>query len=140
MEEVGIVSRTDGVMATVVVERKSACDQCRQGCRVSDSGAEIEALNVARASVGQTVRVKMKPYTYLKGSILVYGFPALALILGAVAGREWLPVLVPSVDRDLLSAFCGFLALLVSFVLVKAATSRAEKRTEYKPVIEEIIG
>ncbi len=139
MEEVGVVKRINGVMATVVVERKSACDRCTQSCKVTGSGAEIEALNLVKARVGQTVQVQMKPFTYLKGSLLIYGFPALALIIGAVIGREWLPVFVPDVDKDLLSAITGFAALLLSLIMVKVLTSRAEKNVELKPVVDRIL-
>jgi sigma-E factor negative regulatory protein RseC len=139
MEEIGVIKKTDGVMATVLVERKSACDQCQQGCKVTEGGAEIEALNAARAEIGNTVKIQMRPLTYLKGTMLIYGFPVLALIVGAVAGREWVPNYITSVDKDLLSAFCGFFALLIAFILVKFIAARAEKNVEMKPVIEEII-
>jgi sigma-E factor negative regulatory protein RseC len=139
MEEIGVVKKVEGVMATVVVERKSACDQCAQSCKVTEGGAEIEALNTARAHVGETVKVQMQPYTYLKGSLLVYGFPALALIIGAVAGRELLSRYITAIDKDLLSAIGGFGALLIAIILVKIFASRAEKNVELKPVIEEIV-
>lgn len=139
MEEIGVVKKTNGVMATVVVERKSACDQCKQSCKVTEGGAEIEALNLVRADVGSTVKVQMKPYTYLKGSLLVYGFPALALIIGAVAGRELISRYITGIDKDLLSAVCGFGALMIAIIIVKIYTSKAEKNIELKPVIEEIL-
>ncbi|MEE9524742.1 MAG: SoxR reducing system RseC family protein [Thermodesulfovibrionales bacterium] len=139
MEEIGVIKKIDGVMATVVVEKKSACDQCKQGCKVTEGGAEIEALNLAKAELGNTVKVQMKPFTYLKGTLLVYGFPVLALISGAVAGREWIPKYITTVDKDLLSAFSGFLALLVAFIIVKFIAAKSEKNVELKPVIAEVV-
>lgn len=139
MEEIGVVVKVEDVFATVSVERKSACDQCKMGCKVTGEGAEIEALNLARAKVGQTVKISMRPYTYLKGSLLVYGFPALALIVGAVIGREWLSLVIKSIDKDLLSAITGFTACFLAFLLAKIVTARAEKKVEYKPVVEEIL-
>jgi sigma-E factor negative regulatory protein RseC len=139
MEEIGVVVKVEDVFATVSVERKSACDQCKMGCKVTGEGAEIEALNLARAKVGQTVKISMRPYTYLKGSLLVYGFPALALIVGAVIGREWLSLVIKSIDKDLLSAITGFTACFLAFLLAKIVTDRAGKKVEYKPVVEEIL-
>lgn len=139
MDEIGIVKNIDGVIAIVFVERKSACDSCKAGCKVSDSGAEIEAINNAKASVGQKVKVVMKPYSYLKGSMLVYGIPALALIIGAIIGKEFLSVYFKNVDPDITSAISGFALFILSFVIVKLWSSRLEKKTEYKAVIAEIL-
>ena len=139
MDEIGVVKDTHGIFATVVVARKSACSDCKAGCHVTEAGAEIEAVNAARASAGQRVRVAMKPYTYLKGSLLVYGVPALALIIGAVAGKEVMSSFFPGADPDILSAICGFGAFLLSFVGVKLWSSRLEKKVDFKPVVEEIL-
>ncbi len=138
MEEIGIVKATDGVFATVSVETKSACEQCKVGCKVTDSGAEIEAVNRAKARIGQRVRVELRPYAYLKGSILVYGLPALALIIGAVAGKEFFSSYFKK-DPDIVSAIFGFGAFILAFIGVKLWSMRIEKKIEYKPVIEEII-
>lgn len=141
MEETGIVKRLNGNIAIVVVDRKSACDQCKAGCKVTDSGAEIEALNLAEARIGQKVKVVMRPYTYLKGSIIIYGVPALALIVGAIIGKEVLSPVYPfkDLDPDIVSAIVGFGAFILSFLLVKIWSKGVERKTEYRPVIQEII-
>ncbi|GAB4408140.1 MAG: hypothetical protein OHK0032_03540 [Thermodesulfovibrionales bacterium] len=139
MEEIGVVKSINGIMARVSVERKSACDQCKAGCKVTEEGAEIEAVNQAKAGIGQKVKVVMKPYSYLKGSILIYGLPALALIAGAIVGKEFLSGSFKDIDPDILSAICGFGAFILSFVIVKLWSSRMERKIEYKPVIEEIL-
>ncbi|MFN3480160.1 MAG: SoxR reducing system RseC family protein [Thermodesulfovibrionales bacterium] len=141
MEETGIVKSLSGALAIVVVERKSACDQCKAGCKVTDSGAEIEALNPVKAKIGQRVKVIMKPYTYLKGSIIIYGIPALALIIGAIIGKELLASIHPftGLDPDVVSAITGFGAFVLSFLVVKIWSMKIEKKIEYKPVIEEIL-
>ncbi|MGW8273377.1 MAG: SoxR reducing system RseC family protein [Thermodesulfovibrionales bacterium] len=139
MDEVGVVKEAGPVHAVVVVDRRSACDQCKMGCKVTGEGAEIEALNLAHARVGQTVRVRMRPYTYLKGSLLLYGIPALALVTGAIVGRELLAPLLGVLDRDLVSALSGLVLCFVSFLLARIISSRIEKKVEYKPVIEEIL-
>lgn len=139
MDEVGIVKSINGAIAVVSVERKSACDSCKAGCNVSDSGVEIEAFNKAKAAVGQKVRVKMEPYLYLKGSILIYGMPAIALIIGAIIGKEYLSGFFKGSDPDIVSAISGFGMLILSFIAVRLLSARLEKKTEYKPVIEEII-
>lgn len=141
MEETGVVSRVDGVKAFVTVKRKSACDACAAGsvCKVSEGGSEIEAFNAVHAEAGDTVKISFKAFTYLKGTLLVYGIPALALVVGAVVGKEYLPALFPTSDPDILSAFAGFGFMGVSFAAVRLLISRFEKKKELVPVVEEII-
>lgn len=141
MEEVGIVKSIEGVTAKVLVERKSACDKCSVGiCHgSSDDGALIEALNIAKAKEGQKVKVVFKSYSYLKGTILIYGLPALALIIGAVLGKEFLPWFFSGVDPDLLSAVGGFGLFFLTFIAARLFSMRMEKKTEFKPVVEEIL-
>jgi len=139
MEEIGVVISTSGVFAIVSVERKSACERCGGGCKITDAGAELEALNRAKALKGQKVRVVLRPYSYLKGSVVVYGLPALALILGAVMGKGFFSRVFYPMDPDIVSAIFGFGAFIVAFLAVKVWSKRIEKDTSYKPVIEEIL-
>ena len=139
MEEIGVVKSISGVLAIVAVEGKSACDQCKLGCKVTGSGAELEAINRAKAKVGQRVRVELKPYSYLKGSIIVYGLPAVSLVIGAVIGKEFFSRFLRRMDPDLVSAIFGFGAFLLTFIVIKLWSMKVEKATEYTPVIEEIL-
>lgn len=140
IEETGTVKSINGIMALVDIPRKSACEGCTAGtCRPEEKTMEIEAVNQAGAVAGQKVRIAIKPYTYMKGSMLVYGVPAVALVLGAVFGKEVMGRLFVTRDPDILSAIFGFGALLVSFVVVKILTNVAGKKIESKPVIEEIL-
>jgi len=141
MEEIGVVKSTEGMHAVVEVRRKSACEHCTLGtCQFTDDAAEIEAVNKAGAEVGQKVRLVLVPYTYLKGSMLIYGLPALAMIIGAVLGKEVLSGYITGVDADGVSAMTAFALCALSFVFVKIWSGRKPKGKEQKkPVIEEII-
>jgi len=139
MEEIGTVKSVQGPIATVVVPRKSVCDQCTSGtCHLADDGAKLEAINDVGAAVGQKVRVELRGFSYMGGSMIVYGLPALALIVGVVIGKELGPRF-SGIDSDLLSAIVGFGAFGLSLVGVKIWASRAEKETKYQPVITEIL-
>lgn len=140
MEEIGVVQKTVGPLATVLVERKSICDRCTEGkCLLTEGGAIIEAFNEVNAREGQRVKVIFRPYSYLKGSVLIYGIPALSLIIGALVGFLYLPNYIKNIKPDLLSAITGFSLFLVAFVVVRLIASRMEKKVEYKPVIVEIL-
>ncbi len=140
MEEIGVVKSVQGALAKVSVPRKSVCEGCTAGtCKPEEQSMEIEAVNRARAKVGQKVRVVIKTYTYLKGSILVYGIPAIALIAGAVLGKEIFSQQFKETDPDIISAIFGFSAFLLAFLGIKIWSIKAGKKTESNPVIEEIL-
>lgn len=141
IEETGTVKRVEGIMAFVDVPRKSACEGCTAGtCKPEEKFMELEALNQAGAAVGQRVRVAVKSSVYMKGSMVVYGLPALALVVGAVVGKELMAKVFTTMDPDILSAVFGFGAMAVSFVAVKLWSNAAGRKVESKPVIEEILG
>lgn len=140
IEEIGTVKSLAGGMAVVLVPRKSACEGCTAGaCKPDEQAMEIEAVNRAGAQVGQRVKVAIAPSAYMKGSLIVYGVPALALVLGAVAGKEWLSSLLPGRDPDMLSAIAGFASMFLALVVVKLWSLGAGSSSAGKPVIEEII-
>lgn len=140
MEEIGIVKSIEGITAKVSVPRKSACEGCTAGtCKPDEQSMEIEALNKAKAKVGQRVLVTLKASTYLKGSAIVYGIPAIALIIGAILGKELFSNFIKDIDPDILSAIFGFGAFALTFLAVKIWSASVERKTESKPVIEKIL-
>lgn len=141
IEEVGTVTRVEGVMAIVAVRKKSSCEGCTAGgaCKTTSEGVEIEAYNPVHAKVGQTVKLSIKPYTYLKGAMLVYGFPVIALIAGAILGKNIAQTYLETINSDLIAAIFGFSALILSILGIKIWSKKLDTKTEYKPVIEEII-
>jgi sigma-E factor negative regulatory protein RseC len=141
IEEIGIVKKTEGITAKVVVQKKSMCEGCTvQGtCESTGEGMEIEALNPLQAKEGQTVKVSMKPETYLKGSMLVYGLPLVLFFAGAIAGKNIGEEYFKDMNSDLIAAIGAFGALILSLAGIKLWSLKAEKKTEYRPVIEEIV-
>lgn len=141
MEEIGIVKSIEGVNARVMISLKgSPCESCIQdACTVPEKGIETEAINAARAKVGQKVKVVVSSYTYLKGAMLIYALPVVALIAGAILGKIHLPRFFSGTDSDLLAAAGGFFLFLLSLILIKLAVKRMDRKTEYKSVIESIV-
>ena len=135
-----MIMSINGLTAKVSVPRKSACEGCTAGtCKPGEQSMEIEAMNPIKANVGQTVRIVMKPYSYLKGAMIVYGMPAIALVIGAILGKEFFSTYFTGVDPDVVSAFFGFGAFIIFFLLIKFWSSKLEKKQDLKPVIEEIL-
>jgi sigma-E factor negative regulatory protein RseC len=141
IEETGTVIKTEGILAKVIVQKKATCEGCaaRGVCETTEGGMEIEALNPVNAKAGQTVKISMKPSVYLKGTMLVYGIPLVALIAGAIIGKNIGESYLKETSSDMVAAMTGFGALFISFLVIKIWTRKAETNTEHKPVIEEII-
>ena len=140
VEEIGIVTSVDGLTARVNVPKKSACEGCTAGvCITGEQSMEIVALNKAGAKAGQKVRVNVSSYVYMKSSMIIYGIPALALVLGAVFGKEVMSASFAGTDPDVLSAIFGFAFLGLSFVVIKIWSNRKTNEAGSTPVIEEII-
>jgi positive regulator of sigma E activity len=140
IEEIGIVKSVEGMTAVVSVPKKSACEGCTLGtCTTQEKSMEIEAWNEAGAVAGQRVRVAIKSYAYMKGAMIVYGLPAVGLVAGAIFGKELMGKVFPASDPDVLSAVFGFAACILSFVIVKIWANKAGKKTESRPVVEEIL-
>jgi len=115
IEETGVVTEVDGIMAKVAVHKRGACEGCAaQGsCESTPEGMEIEALNPVGAKVGQTVMVSMKAQTYLKGTMFVYGLPLAVFIAGAIAGKNIGDRYITSVSSDLVAAVAAFASLII---------------------------
>ncbi|MFZ5907788.1 MAG: SoxR reducing system RseC family protein [Nitrospirota bacterium] len=141
VEEVGLVKSAEGMVAKVLVERKNACEGCTSGmCKPADQSMEIEALNPLNAHAGQKVRVEIRPYSHMRGSLIVYGIPVLSLVAGAVLGREVFSLFLKNLDSDSVSALFGFGAFGISLLFIKVWSTRlTEKKPGMKPMIKEII-
>ncbi len=141
MEEIGVVKSIDGTIAKVLVSKQeSPCENCTQDtCTIPEKGLETEAINKIGAKVGQKVKIVMTTDTFYKGALLMCVLPIAALIVGAIAGKIYLPVFINVKDSDLLAALGGFIALILSVVVIKIIMSRWNKNTEHKSVIESIM-
>ncbi len=140
IEEIGTVRSVNGPLAIVDVPKKSACEGCTAGtCKIEDQCMEIEAFNRAGAKVGDRVVISVKPFTFTKGSMMVYGLPAIGLVLGAVFGKDVMARYFPGTDPDTLSAISGFGVFILTLFFVKIWSNSAGKKIESKPVIEEVL-
>ncbi len=140
MEEKGIVTEIEGITAHVKVERKSACEHCTMGtCKISSDGANLKAINEAGAKVGQTVRVAIKDLTYVSGSFFFYGVPTFALIAGALLGLGVFSDMFPDINPDSIAAVSGFVSMVLSLIVVKLWSRKAERKSVYQPVVVEIL-
>lgn len=141
MLTMGVVRSVDGQTAKVFVEMGGGCcDHCeKEVCDVSTQGVETEALNLVHARVGQKVKISMKPFTYVKGALVLFILPICGLFVGAFLGRVYLPAYIHGTGADTLSAVGGLFLLGVSLILTKLFSAKMGRKVEHRPVIESII-
>jgi sigma-E factor negative regulatory protein RseC len=99
---------------------------------------EVEAINTADARIGDRVVLNIKTASLLKATFLLYVFPILAMIAGAVLGQTL------AVRRDLdpsgLSALCGFLFFGLAFIVIRITGRRLSQNDSYRPEIIKVRG
>jgi|AntRauTorckE6833_2_1112554.scaffolds.fasta_scaffold04426_3 sigma-E factor negative regulatory protein RseC len=138
--EIGRVIALKGDRAWVRTIRASACESCsaRNGCgqkllasASSGRANQILVSNHLEAKVGDDVTVAIDESALLAASLLVYALPLLSLVLGAVAGQQWLPA------QDA-GAIAGALAGLVAgFCATRFIQSRSPRG--YEPTLVRIL-
>jgi sigma-E factor negative regulatory protein RseC len=142
--ERGIVIRLgapDSGVAWVQTRRTSACKSCssRHSCGAGEGGGqdmEVEALNKAGAMVGDEIILNLDTAPLLKATFLLYVFPILCMIAGAVVGHRW--ALSLQWDPSGLSAALSLGALAVSFAVIRLGGRRLATHASYKPQIIRI--
>ena len=139
IEDIGKVVRVEGDNAFVEVERTSACAQCGlQEVEELVTGRPVfMALNTAKATIGETVKVRVQSAAYLKASAFIYGIPILCLIIGALLGFYLAGEL--GISSDTMSALLGMTGLIIGIIILFLFRRRGTKK-EYMPVIVEVIG
>ncbi len=112
--ETGRVIKTDGVTATVMIDKGAACKGCGKGqmgmCNPGGSGMVMEVNNTLNATVNDIVTVGIDSSVQKKGYLLLYLLPTFNFMLGAVIGY----ILKHTFNISYLDVASGFLSLIVT--------------------------
>jgi len=141
MDEDGVVRSVEGDHAVVSLTDQGGCESCPSAgiCHAEGNERRVNALNPVGARPGQRVRVTMHAQMYLKGTLLVYALPVIALIAGAISGQLLAGAYLPTVDPDLAAAGLGLGGMVAVFLGAKRWSRKVEKSERYLPVIEKIL-
>ncbi len=126
--------------AWVRTTRSSACESCssRHACQGEASGKEmeVEAINTADARVGDHILLNFKTTSLLKATFLLYIFPILAMLAGALLGQHIAQT--RGSDPSAMAALFAFLFFGLAFVVIRIAGRRLAKDNSYRPEILKI--
>ncbi len=139
--EQGIVTKTEGINAWVKTNRSSSCKSCssRDSCTSVGDGneMEIEAVNEAGAKEGERVVVSLETASLVKVFFVIYIFPILSMLAGAIIGQQVAHHL--SIDESLIAVIFSFSFFFISFFIIKARGNKMAQDKAYKPRIVQIL-
>jgi sigma-E factor negative regulatory protein RseC len=139
--EQGIVIKTDSRATWVKTVKSGNCAGCsaRGSCHTMGRGDEMEVkvINEAGAKVGDRIVLSFKTSSLLKATFLLYVFPILLLIVGAVFGQA----LASRFDFDPsgLSAIVGVSFFFAALLIIKTTANKLARKNEYRPKIIKIL-
>jgi len=139
--EQGIVIRTDSRGAWVKTSKTGSCEGCsaRGACHsLSEHGEmEVKAINEAGAKVGDRIVLSFKTSSLLKATFLLYVFPIILLVIGAVIGQQTAPYL--DFNPSGFSATIGFSFFFAAVLTIKFKANRLARKNEYRPKIIKVL-
>ena len=137
--ENGIVTKIDSETAWVKTVRRSACEGCgsKESCEAAKTG-HVEAVNLAGAKPGDAVTVGFESGSLIKISMLLYIFPVVAMIGGAVLGNALAPRY--GLDESSGAALFAFGFFFLSFLCIRLAGSRISGNARYQAKVIRIRG
>ncbi len=135
-EEGFVIKLESATTARVKTNKKSACAGCasRKSCNGMGDDMEVEALNPAGAQVGDRILLRIETASLLKATFLLYLFPIICMLVGAVIGQLYASLI--GFDA---SALLGFLFFFLSILFVKFKGNRMATRSSYRPKIVKIL-
>lgn len=138
--EEGIITRTTGDTAFIRTRRTTACEGCSERHTCHSMGnikeIEIEVANPVGATAGDTVMVAFKTSQLVLLSFMLYVFPIIAMLVGAVFGNAIAENF--GGDPSVFAAFFGFLFFGIAMAVIKLKDSQARKTGKYQPFIVQI--
>ena len=142
-----VVARDDDALWVETI-RRSTCGSCsaNKACghslinAVSDGKRSLirvlpGQLSVNDCAIDDQVRISIPEEVLLRGSFIAYMVPLLAMLAGALAGVEVLPI-----GQDGAAALGAVAGLAVGFAAVRWHAMRHHRDEAFQPVLLEVVG
>ena len=139
--EQGIVIRADTKTAWIKTTKTGSCDSCsaKSSCHTMGGGKEmeVEAINEAGARTGDQVIIGFETASLMKASFLIYIFPILGLIAGAIVGDTVAPYF--SMSKSLSAILIGGFVFFLCYLFVRKKGNELAKEQSYRPKVIRIL-
>jgi len=141
--EEGIIIKVNDTTAMVKTKQMTACESCaeKDTCHSTGGGGsskimEVEAENTANAQLGDTVIVTFDSSRLFMLSFLLYVFPIIIMIVGALLGERVAENF--NGNPSTYSAIMGFAFFFAAMAVVKLMDKRARKTGQFRPEIIKV--
>lgn len=113
MREQGVITRIiSPELVEVACQRSEACQSCKACHELGENMMAIEALNQIKAKKGELVEFELSSREIVKGSLIVFVVPMLALIAGYLLTVKLFQA------NELIGAIGGLIAMGLSFLAI----------------------
>ncbi|ABR49389.1 positive regulator of sigma E, RseC/MucC [Alkaliphilus metalliredigens QYMF] len=141
MEKIGVVKEVGEGIATIEIQRVSACGEscasCKGGC--TPTATYVKATNEVGAQVGQYVKLNMENKKVLKAAFLVYMVPLIGMIFGIGLGI-WIGELLSYEGmEELIGIGVGFIFLILAYFGINRIDKRIRDKNEMRIEITSVI-
>jgi len=139
--EEGIIIKVNETTAMVKTNQMTACESCAEKDTCHSTGGigkimEVEAENTANAQLGDTVIVTFETSKLFMLSFLLYVFPIIVMIFGALLGERVAENF--NGNPSAYSAVMGFGFFFIAMAIVKLKDKKARKTGQYRPEIIKV--
>jgi len=128
-----------GNTAWVKTVRSSTCEGCasKDSCESAGNDMKVKAINLAGAKVGDRIVLNFQTGALLRAIFLLYIFPIICMIIGAVTGQKI--ALMLGYDPSALSVLAGFLFFTIAVLVIKTRSDAMARQQKYQPKIIRIL-
>jgi len=117
--EEGIVIENQGQTAIIRINKSGLCAHCKAGCMEQGGYIITEGKNSIGAKAGDTVLLSFDSRIALNATLIVFGLPLLAILLGAFISH-YIAIGIGYKDHNkLISIGGGAFLFILSFIPIK---------------------
>jgi len=136
--ENGIVTRATPDTAWVTTTRSAACESCssKDSCGAGHHGSKemtVSVKNTLGVETGDPVVIGMETRPMIVLSFLLYVFPIICLVIGALIGDSLAPIL--GVNDSLAAMTVAFTFFAAAFLLLRKRQTRLSEKDGYQPFL-----
>ena len=137
--EKGIVTQIGPGTAWVRTLPSEACASCAScgTCNAQRDDMEVEVINEVGAKIGDRILIDIKTSAFLKATFLLYVFPIIGLLAGAMLGVQ--AAAYYGYDSSACSALFGFAAFFLTVAFVRIKGNRMGEDRAYRPKIVKVL-
>lgn len=127
--------------AKVALRKHSACGDCG-ACQLGEENMEMEidAINVAKAEIGDNVEIDMASPNVLTAAFLAYGLPLISLIIGVVLSNKVFEIIrIEDKNIEIYSLLSGILLMVIAYGYIKHNEKNIKNNSNYVSKITRIL-